>query len=267
MYKTIVVSDLHLGNPYSNWRVLEKFLQENSCEALFLNGDIIDEIYLSRNSKELSVEELVFFNWMIKLEYTKVIYIIGNHENFGDEFFVDTIWNKYNVKVYSDYMYFPQVPELSSTYYISHGHTTIFRNSISDNEIVLSLITASIRFIGKLQKVQKGILFKKGKNEVYEGVEFNILSKASRNFLKFGLKTVSRYRKKLRKYNKNYNANIICGHSHTSEIKSFKDFQYLNSGDWLESNTLLAQELDGEWKLVNVNENELDTIFKNSYGE
>jgi UDP-2,3-diacylglucosamine pyrophosphatase LpxH len=267
MYKTIIVSDLHLGNPHSNWRVLEKFLQENSCETLFLNGDIIDEIYLSRNSTELSDDELGFFNWMVKLEGTKVIYIIGNHEIFVCHDFLDTFWDKYKVTVFREYMYFPQVPKLSSTYYISHGHATIFSNSISDSKAALSLINASIRFIGNVQKVQKGIIFKKGKNEIEEGVEFNILSKTSLNFLKFGLKLISRYRKKLRLYNKHYNANIICGHSHTPEIKTFKNFQYLNSGDWLGSNTLLAQELGGDWKLVNVRENELDTILKNSYGE
>lgn len=94
MYKTIIISDLHLGNPFSNWKILEKFLQENECENLFLNGDIIDEIYLNRNNKELSDEELKFFKWMMHLKNTKVIYTIGNHENFKNEE-IEKIWNKY----------------------------------------------------------------------------------------------------------------------------------------------------------------------------
>jgi len=55
--KTIVVSDLHLGNPYSNWIILKKFLEEFSCERLFLNGNIIDDVYLKENNKNLTNEE------------------------------------------------------------------------------------------------------------------------------------------------------------------------------------------------------------------
>ena len=204
MYKTIIVSDLHLGNPYSNWEILEEFLLKNRCENLFLNGDIIDELYLNRNNKELPKKELKFFNWMINLKNTKVIYIIGNHENFDKKHkFVEEIWDKYNVKIYSDYMYYPTVPDLYSSYYISHGHNTIFKNIITDSPATLRKINSFIRFIGKIKY-----------------------------------------------YNKRFNANIICGHSHTPEIKSIKKFHYLNSGDWLESNTLLSQKLDGNWEII-----------------
>jgi len=250
MYKTIIISDLHLGNPFSNWKILQKFLQENQCENLFLNGDIIDEIYLNRNNKELSEEELKFFKWMINLKDTKVIYTIGNHENFDkNEKIIEKIWDKYNVKVYGDYMYYPNVPEFHSSYYISHGHNTIFKNKITDSPYMLKKINKVIRFFGKLKKIHYGLLLKKGKINVQEGVEFNILSKFSKNIFKIGLKVISRYKSKLKKHNKYYNCNVICGHSHTPEIKRIRNFLYLNSGDWLESNTLLTQELNGHWIL------------------
>ena len=251
MYKTIIISDLHLGNPYSNWEILEEFLLKNRCENLFLNGDIIDELYLNRNNKELPKKELKFFNWMINLKNTKVIYIIGNHENFDKKHkFVEEIWDKYNVKIYSDYMYYPTVPDLYSSYYISHGHNTIFKNIITDSPATLRKINSFIRFIGKIKKVQYGIILKKGKINIQKGIEFNILSKTSKKLFKIGLKVISRYRSKIKYYNKRFNANIICGHSHTPEIKSIKKFHYLNSGDWLESNTLLSQKLDGNWEII-----------------
>ena len=41
-WKTIIMSDLHLGARQSQTEKILKFLKENSAETLILNGDIID---------------------------------------------------------------------------------------------------------------------------------------------------------------------------------------------------------------------------------
>jgi len=247
--KTIIVSDLHLGNPFSNWRQLENFLKENPCDNLFLNGDIIDEHYLIQNHKKLSEDELDFFNWMAHLDRTKVIYIVGNHEDcFIDLDFlsVDNIpWDKYKVRVYNDFMYRTN----KSIYYISHGHHTIFKNPISGNKNVLRFIDSAIRFLAKLRKTHAGFIFQSGELDVHKGVEFSILSKVSRKFFKLGLKTISRYRGRIREYTNFFKIRgVICGHIHQPEIH--KDYKYMNSGDWLENNTALVEKTNGEWEII-----------------
>ena len=42
MYRTIVVSDLHLGSRYARAKEVTEFLTKNKCKTLILNGDIID---------------------------------------------------------------------------------------------------------------------------------------------------------------------------------------------------------------------------------
>jgi UDP-2,3-diacylglucosamine pyrophosphatase LpxH len=234
-YKTIVISDLHLGNPYSNWKLLKKFLEENSCDNLFLNGDIIDNHYLLQNKKWLNTEEHDFFLTLIN----KGIYIVGNHEVFDIK--EPTLWKSVAL-LHSYYIY----ESNSKKYFISHGHNTIFKNPITESSKVLRLIDWSIRSLAKIQKIHKGIFFQKGKINIDKGVEFEILSEDSRKFFKTGLKIISRYKNKIKKYKSEFNVDaVICGHIHHPEIKK----NYLNSGDWVENYSALIEDFNGNWKL------------------
>ena len=41
-YKSIFISDIHLGTRFSKAKILHNFLKHNNCEELFLVGDIVD---------------------------------------------------------------------------------------------------------------------------------------------------------------------------------------------------------------------------------
>ncbi|HRZ76023.1 MAG TPA: UDP-2,3-diacylglucosamine diphosphatase, partial [Bacteroidales bacterium] len=43
---------------------------------------------------------------------------------------------------------------------------------------------------------------------------------------------------------------IICGHIHHPEIKTIQGIAYLNSGDWVESMSALAEDQHGNWTLL-----------------
>lgn len=45
-YRTIIISDVHLGTPDSKHKELLDFLKKNSCDHLIINGDFIDGWYL-----------------------------------------------------------------------------------------------------------------------------------------------------------------------------------------------------------------------------
>ena len=48
-YRTLWISDLHLGTPGCQARALLDFLKHTECETLFLVGDIIDGWQLRRH--------------------------------------------------------------------------------------------------------------------------------------------------------------------------------------------------------------------------
>ena len=50
-FKTIILSDIHLGSKASRTKDVLKFLDENTCQRLIFNGDIIDMWALKRGGK------------------------------------------------------------------------------------------------------------------------------------------------------------------------------------------------------------------------
>lgn len=43
---------------------------------------------------------------------------------------------------------------------------------------------------------------------------------------------------------------VICGHIHQADKRMVGDILYLNSGDWVESLTALAEDYDGNWSIL-----------------
>ena len=83
-FKTIFLSDVHLGFTDCKIQEASDFLRHTTCEKLVLNGDIIDAWHLKRWGK-WSKEHTQFFRLVLKKmekDDTEVIYIRGNHDDF-----------------------------------------------------------------------------------------------------------------------------------------------------------------------------------------
>jgi len=82
-YKTIWLSDIHLGTKGCQAEKLLDFLYEYSCDKIYLVGDIIDGWRLSQNfywpqSHSNVVRRLLSFS----KKGTEIIFITGNHDEF-----------------------------------------------------------------------------------------------------------------------------------------------------------------------------------------
>ena len=51
-YRTIVLSDIHLGPSHSKVAEVSHFLRTLNCDRLFLNGDIIDGWHSQRSREK-----------------------------------------------------------------------------------------------------------------------------------------------------------------------------------------------------------------------
>jgi UDP-2,3-diacylglucosamine pyrophosphatase LpxH len=83
-YRAIFISDVHLGTRDCKAEELNNFLKHNSCETLYLVGDIIDGWRIQQNKwtwKKSHTKVVRRILGMMKSR-TKVIFVPGNHDEF-----------------------------------------------------------------------------------------------------------------------------------------------------------------------------------------
>ena len=82
-YRTIWISDVHLGTRGCKAELLAEFLAANSCDTLYLVGDIIDGWQLQRRWYWTPAQTHVVQEILRKVDDgTRVIYVPGNHDEF-----------------------------------------------------------------------------------------------------------------------------------------------------------------------------------------
>ena len=80
-YRTIFISDIHLGSRHCKADILLKFLKEYKCDTLYLIGDIIDFWKLKRKFR-ITAQQVAVIQKILKLSKkgTAIKYVLGNHD-------------------------------------------------------------------------------------------------------------------------------------------------------------------------------------------
>lgn len=86
-FRTLWISDLHLGTPGCQVDALLDFLKYTECDTLFLVGDIVDGWQLRRQWHWPQAHNDVVQKLLRKARKgTRVIYIPGNHDEFARKY-------------------------------------------------------------------------------------------------------------------------------------------------------------------------------------
>lgn len=94
-YRTVFISDLHLGTRDARSEELLDFIRTVECETLYLVGDIIDGWELRRNWRWSQAQSDVLQKILRKARKgTKIHYIIGNHDEFLRPFLPMSVRNR-----------------------------------------------------------------------------------------------------------------------------------------------------------------------------
>ena len=221
-YKTIIVSDVHLGTKGSKSKEIARFLKQFHCDNLILNGDIIDGWQLKK-SGSWKRKHTRFFNRVLKMmesQSTNVYYLRGNHDDFLDQILPLQIGR---LQILADMTY----ESNGKTYFITHGD-------------VFDSITTNLRWIAYLGDV--GYTFLLWLNRVVnyyrykKGLPYFSLSQFVKGKVKQAVSYVDDYESELAKMAKAKGCDgIICGHIHKAENRMIDGIHYLNSGDWVET--------------------------------
>ncbi len=236
-YKTIIISDVHLGTAGAKAEEVARYLSRNSCETLILNGDIIDGWELKKYGS-WKKKHTRFFKVVLKMiedHNTQVIYLHGNHDDFLDNILPLRIGN---LSIQMDYVH----ESFGKCYYVVHGD-------------IFDSVTTHLKWIAKLGSI--GYTFLLWLNKFYNayrrwrGKKPYSFSQYIKSKVKSAVSPASTYEKQLSELARIKGCQgIICGHTHKPAMKALGDITYMNSGDWVESLTALTEDHQGNWDLV-----------------
>ena len=251
-YKSIFISDIHLGTRFSKAKVLLNFLKHNESDQLILVGDIIDGWAIKRKLIWPQEHSDVIQKILKKAKKgTKVTFITGNHDEFLRPFVPLLLGDSVSIANELEY-----VAINKKKYYITHGD---FFDSITMTKKWLAILgdygyDLLLHLNVVLNFLRKRIGIKKYWS-LSKYVKYNV--KSSVSFISDFEAVLSTHAK-----NKGYDG-IICGHIHKAEIRDIEDIEYLNCGDWVESCTAIVETYEGEFKIINWLEND-NSSKKNS---
>lgn len=236
-YRTIFISDVHLGVPECKAAQASHFLRNCLCEKLVLNGDIIDAWHLKRSGgwKKSHTHFVRTVLRKMEKENTNVIYLRGNHDDILDSF----------------------LPIKLENFMITDEH--IHDNPAGDYLVVhgdgFDAVTTHHPWLAKVGAVGYNGLLKI--NRMYNwyrrvrGKPSFSLSRWVKLKVKSAVSFVGRYEEQLQQLAEWKNCRgIICGHIHSPADKQIGEVHYLNSGDWVESLTAIVEDFDGNFEVI-----------------
>lgn len=244
-YRSIFLSDIHLGTKGCQAEQLTAFLKQHSCDQLYLVGDIIDGWRLKSSGIYWPQEHsnvLRRFLTMAKRD-TEVIYVTGNHDEF--------------LRRYSDL-------HLGNIRLVDRAeHETADGKKLlvihGDEFDVITRYHTWIAFLG-----EAGYRFLLRLNRVVNAVRQRIgygywsLSAYVKFKVKKAVNFISEFEQAIAHQcrNNGYDG-AVCGHIHHAEISDYDGIRYMNCGDWVESCTALVEDSNGHFSIIRWADREL----------
>ena len=237
-YKSVFISDLHLGSKHCNADKLLKFLDGLETEKLYLVGDIIDGWRLQKkwywpNKHNKIVQKLIKI-----AKRSEVIYITGNHDEF-----LRTIPD-INLGEVTVYNRFDHIGVDGKRYLVTHGDMFDHLMRTRGGRFVMHL--GDIAYDGLLYLNRLVNVLRK----IFNRPPWS-LAKFLKNKAKVAASYIGDFEQEMSTYckKKGYNG-VICGHIHHATIKNFDEVVYMNDGDWCESCTALVETKAGNFEII-----------------
>ncbi|HEY0204299.1 MAG TPA: UDP-2,3-diacylglucosamine diphosphatase [Acetobacteraceae bacterium] len=238
-YRTIFISDTHLGTRDCRTDFLADFLRRASCEHLFLVGDIIDGWRLRKSwFWDESHDEVIRLILGKARSGTEVTYIPGNH----DEMF--RAWLPLGLEVGG------------ITLRQEAAHTTadgrrllILHGDEFDSVVRYAKFLALLGDSAYTAALVANRYFNAIRRRL--GHPYWSLSAWLKRRVKEAVKAIDRFEGAVAGEARRRGFDgVVCGHIHHAEMREVGGVLYLNDGDWVESCTALVEHHDGRLELI-----------------
>jgi UDP-2,3-diacylglucosamine pyrophosphatase LpxH len=237
-YRTIWLSDIHLGTRGCKAEFLLDFLRCNESETLYLVGDIIDGWRLRRSWYWAQSHNDVIQKVLRKARKgTHVVYIPGNH----DEWLRDYTGLTFGGIALQDEVI--HVTANGKRLLILHGDAF---DGVVKYARWLALLgdwayTFTLWVNNHFNHVRRKL-----------GYPYWSLSAYLKGKVKNAVEYVGNFAEAVAEEAARRGVDgVVCGHIHKAEIRKFGDVLYCNDGDWVESCTALVEHMDGRLEVIN----------------
>jgi UDP-2,3-diacylglucosamine pyrophosphatase LpxH len=236
-FRTIWISDLHLGTTGCQARHLLDFLRHTESEYLYLVGDIIDGWQLRRRWYWPQAHNDVVQKVLRKARKgTRVIYILGNHDEFGRHFLKLSFGG---IEVCDEAMH-----ETADGRRLLVLHGDLFDAVVQRARwlaMVGDRLHTTVLHLNRWLNALRARL----------GFPYWSLAKYVKLKIKNAVSYIVDFECAIAAEARRRGANgVVCGHIHKAEIRDIDGILYCNDGDWVESLTALVEGDDGSLRVL-----------------
>lgn len=239
-YRTIFISDTHLGTRGCKAEFLLDFLRHTESDTLYLVGDVIDGWALRKGFYWPQAHNDIVQKVLRKARKgTHVVYIPGNHDEFGRQF-NGLDFGGIAIREEAEHTLLD-----GRRLWIVHGDLAdgVIRHAKWLAHLGDSLYDFTLWLNAHLNRLRARL-----------GLDYWSLSQ----YLKYRVKNAVAFigdfeRVLVREAQRRGFHGVVCGHIHHAEIREVDGLLYCNDGDWVESLTALVENLDGSLQIVRWN--------------
>jgi UDP-2,3-diacylglucosamine pyrophosphatase LpxH len=236
-YRSVWISDLHLGTPGCQAVALLDFLKHVESDHLFLVGDIIDGWQLRRSWYWPQAHNDVVQKLLRKARKgTRVVFIPGNHDEFARRYVEH---NFGGIDVAEDWIH--RTAD-GRRLWVVHGD--LFDGVIQCAKWLAHVGDTLYELALKLNRWLNSA-------RARLGLPYWSLSRYLKLKVKRAVSYVGDFEAAVaREARKRGVHGVVCGHIHHAELRDIDGILYANDGDWVESLTALVEHADGRLEII-----------------
>jgi UDP-2,3-diacylglucosamine pyrophosphatase LpxH len=237
IYRTLFLSDIHLGTRGCQAELLLDFLRHNDAETIYLIGDIVDGWRLKSGWYWPQAHNDVLQKLLRKVRKgARMIYVPGNHDEFARDY-IGMVFGGVEVADHAYHMTADKKRLL-----IVHGDQ-------------FDIVVQHARWLAWLGDwaytlaLWLNLWFNKIRRRL--GFPYWSFSAWAKLKVKNAVNFIGAFETALAEAARRHHANgVVCGHIHHAVIRDIDGITYINTGDFVESCTAVAEHEDGRLEVL-----------------